>query len=124
LAAKAESTYDLIIQQAQNSAVIHADETGWLIGGKSAWLWVFTNCELTIYAIRYSRAHGVIEEILGVEFDGVLVSDFFSAYNPIDCDKAKWPICSIPFPRWKKVKRGLAHGLPGRHVKLFEMRSN
>ncbi len=89
LAAKAESTYDLIIQQAQNSAVIHADETGWLIGGKSAWLWVFTNAELTVYAIRYSRAHGVIEEILGVKFNGVLVSDFFAAYNPIDCDKAK-----------------------------------
>jgi len=89
LAAKAESTYDLIIQQAGNSAVIHADETGWNIGGKSAWLWVFTNSGLTVYAIRYSRAHGVIEEILGVEFDGVLVSDFFSAYNPIDCDKAK-----------------------------------
>ncbi len=89
LAAKAESTYDLIIQQARNSAVIHADETGWNIGGKSAWLWVFTNYELTVYAIRYSRAHGVIEEILGVKFDGVLVSDFFSAYNPIDCAKAK-----------------------------------
>jgi len=89
LSAKAESTYDLIVQQAGNSMVIHADETGWLVGGKSAWLWVFTNSDLTVYAIRYSRAHGVIEEILGVEFDGVLVSDFFSAYDPIDCDKAK-----------------------------------
>jgi Transposase IS66 family len=33
--------------------VAHADETGWRIGTLSAWLWVFTNRQVTVYTIRY-----------------------------------------------------------------------
>lgn len=61
--------------------MIHADETGWRIGTLSAWLWVFANQEITVYTIRQSQGHQVVLDILGTEFEGVLVSDCFLAYD-------------------------------------------
>ncbi len=67
----------------------HVDETGWKIGGRSAWLWVFADEHATLYRIRKSRAHGVVVEVLGEEFAGVLVSDCFLAYDPLPFAKQK-----------------------------------
>jgi hypothetical protein len=71
------------------SEVTYGDETGWRIGAKLAWLWVFTNKYMTVYAIRFSRGHKVVEEIMGIYYDGVLVTDFFSAYDPLPYEKGK-----------------------------------
>ena len=59
--------------------MVHADETGWRIGTLSAWLWVFTNKEITVYAIRDNRSIDVVIEILGEKFKGILASDCFLA---------------------------------------------
>ena len=61
--------------------MVHADETGWRIGIKSGWLWVFTNKEITVYAIRDNRSSDVVIEILGEKFKGILASDCFVAYD-------------------------------------------
>jgi hypothetical protein len=61
--------------------VVHADETGWRIGTLSAWLWVFTNQEATVYTIRDNRSSDVVVEILGRKFQGILASDCFVAYD-------------------------------------------
>jgi hypothetical protein len=61
--------------------VVHADETGWRIGSLSAWLWVFTNQEVSVYAIRDNRSSDVVVEILGQAFPGILASDCFLAYD-------------------------------------------
>jgi hypothetical protein len=47
----------------------------------SAWLWVFTNRQVTVYTIQESRGHDVVVEILGKEFAGILASDCFAAYD-------------------------------------------
>jgi transposase len=73
----------------RQSQVVHADETGWKVGGHTAWLWVFTNEQLTVYQIDPSRGHEVVESILGRDFAGVLVSDCFLAYDPLHYRKAK-----------------------------------
>jgi hypothetical protein len=81
LAEKARPVYARLVVALRQCAVVHADETGWRINTLSAWLWVFTNQEITVYAIRKSRGHEVVVDILGREFKGVLVSDCFLAYN-------------------------------------------
>jgi len=81
LAGKAYPVYQELIEAIRRSSVVHADETGWRIGTLSAWLWVFTNQEATVYAIRDNRGSDVVVEILGKEFKGILVSDCFVAYN-------------------------------------------
>lgn len=61
----------------------HANETGWKVGGHSAWLWVFTNEQLSLYVIDPHRDHAVVERILGLDFAGVLITDCFLAYDPL-----------------------------------------
>jgi hypothetical protein len=61
--------------------VVHADETGWRIGTLSAWLWVFTNHEVTVYDIRANRSSDVVIDILGEQFKGILATDGFLAYD-------------------------------------------
>ena len=35
--------------------MLHADETGWRVDGKTHWLWCFTTTDLTYYMIDRSR---------------------------------------------------------------------
>jgi transposase len=88
LATQAKSVYEALIQALQSCAVVHSDETGWRIGLLSAWLWVFTNQQITVYTIEASRGHEVVLNILGKEFKGILASDCFLAYDHRDL--AKW----------------------------------
>ena len=81
LAETARPVYQELIEVVRRSSVVHADETGWRIGILSAWLWVFTNQEVTVYAIRDNRSSDVVVEILGKEFKGILASDCFVAYD-------------------------------------------
>ena len=85
----AQPTYDQLVEVARSAAVQHVDETGWKIGGRSAWLWVFADANVTLYRIRPSRAHDVVVEVLGEDFGGVLVSDCFLAYDPLGFAKQK-----------------------------------
>jgi transposase len=77
----ARPVYQELIEAMAHSSVVHADETGWRIGTLSAWLWVFTNQEATVYAIRDNRSSDVVVEILGRQFKGILASDCFLAYD-------------------------------------------
>lgn len=81
LARQAKPVYTELIDVLRESTVVHADETGWRIGTLSAWLWVFTNRETTVYTIRHSRGHEVVLDILGTEFAGILNTDCFLAYD-------------------------------------------
>jgi transposase len=85
----ARPSYDRLVEAARRSQVQHVDETGWKIGGRSAWLWVFADEHATLYRIRKSRGHEVVVEVLGEDYPGVLVSDCFLAYDPLNFTKSK-----------------------------------
>jgi transposase len=82
-------TYDLLIEALRQAEVVHADETGWRIGRLNAWLWVFSNQEVTVYAIRQSRGHEVPEAILGPAFDGWLIVDGLASYTVLEYAKGQ-----------------------------------
>jgi transposase len=83
LAARGKPTYDALVEIARASSVVHSDETGWRIDSRSAWLWVFATSTVTIYAVRFSRGHGVVLEMLGEDFGGTLVSDGLPALDAL-----------------------------------------
>ena len=87
LAQLAEQIYTELRAALRTSAVVHVDETGWRIGALAAWLWVFTNEQVTVYTIDPSRGHEVVLNILGQEFAGVLVADCFVAYDAEALDR-------------------------------------
>ena len=76
--------YEQIQQEALQSALLHADETGWRVNGKTHWLWCFGTEELTYYMIDRSRGSPALEKFFIQEFEGTLVTDFWGAYNAVD----------------------------------------
>lgn len=75
--------YEKIGQEAKGSALLHGDETGWRVGGVTHWLWCFTNKILTYYLIAKSRGSPALKRFFTEAFEGVLITDFWGAYNKI-----------------------------------------
>lgn len=70
--------------QVQASPIVHGDETGWRENGQHGYVWLLTTPgpEPVCYVERdRSRAHTVLDRLLGDQFSGVLASDFYGAYN-------------------------------------------
>ena len=85
--------YEAIAAEAQSSAVLNADETGWRVNGKTHWLWCFTNPRLSYYLIDPSRSSAVPREFLAESFEGTLVCDFYGAYNKLSV--GRWQRCLV-----------------------------
>jgi len=81
--------YARLIRLMRQQAALHVDETGWRIDGDNHWLWVFVNEVVALYVISHSRGSKVPKALLGEDFQGVVISDFFSAYSPLEVEKAK-----------------------------------
>jgi len=77
--------YEAIREEARSSAVLHADETGWRVNGKSHWLWCFATESLSCFLVDRSRASPVLLAFFAREFAGTLVADFWGAYNAVVC---------------------------------------
>jgi hypothetical protein len=90
-----EDTYKGILNKIVTGKLIHADETKISIEGKDAFVWVFTNLEEVAYYYTKTREGDFLHELLR-EFRGVLVSDFYTAYDSINCPQQK---CLIHFLR-------------------------
>ena len=80
VARQARRTVDETLERIRGSPVVHADETGWREDGVNGYVWTFST-PTERYFVRRGRGKEVVDEVLGESFDGVLVSDFYAAYN-------------------------------------------
>jgi transposase len=62
------------------SPYVQADETGWRENGRNGYVWTFSTPTEQVF-VRRRRTKEVVDEVLGAEFSGVLVSDFYAAYH-------------------------------------------
>jgi len=79
-----KSQYEEIKTNVLKSNVIHADETGGRENGKNGYFWNFSNTTHQLLLYRHSRGSKVVREVLGKDgenFEGVLNTDFYAAYN-------------------------------------------
>lgn len=84
--------YEQIHGQCLDAGVLHGDETGWRVEGRTSWLWCFCTPDATYYMIDNSRGHPALERFFVDAFRGVLVTDFWKAYDAIGRTKQKcWP---------------------------------
>jgi len=83
LAEQLAGWYEQIHADALRSAVLHADETGWRVNGKTHWLWCFSTNQETLYMIHKGRGGPALRKFFREEFAGTLVCDFWSAYNAV-----------------------------------------
>jgi transposase len=63
---------------------LNIDETPWSIKGVKEWLWVFANPQFCLFRAGDTRGRIEIEEQLGAEYQGVIISDDFNVYNGYD----------------------------------------
>jgi transposase len=80
-ATKSKPVYAELIDTIRGSPVVYADESGWRENGRSAWLWVFTNCCETVYLIARGRGFAEAASVLGEDYAGVLVVDGWAPYR-------------------------------------------
>ena len=80
VARQAQSSVAETLERVRASAVVHADETGWRQDGVNGYVWTFST-PTERYFVRGGRNKEVVDEVLGDCFSGVLVSDFYAAYN-------------------------------------------
>ena len=85
---KLETNYETLRRQAQQASLLHADETGWFVGAR-AWLWVFTNPDLTLFEVSDNRSVDTLNDFLGEHFTGVMVSDCWWAYETFAVEQQK-----------------------------------
>ena len=84
-----EPVVEELLERLRNSPVVQGDETGWRINGRTAWAWCFRDPKLAIFLIDRHRSRDVIVRVLGESFAGTLVSDFYAAYNGLECVKQR-----------------------------------
>lgn len=108
-----EPVVEQLLELLRQSAVVQGDETGWRINGQRAWAWCFRDTHLALFLIEHHRNRAVIERVLGESFAGTLVSDFYAAYNGLDCDKQR---CLVHLLR-ELAK--LREELPWQSVRVF-----
>ena len=82
-----EPWYHQIADLACASSVLHADETGHRVAGETRWLWCFATSDVTYYHIDDSRGEKALQEFFLEAYKGVLVTDFWAAYNRVVCRK-------------------------------------
>lgn len=77
-------TYATLLENIRTSHAVHADETGGRENGLNGYFWSFSTKDIHVLLYRKSRGSPVVEEIVGKEseqFEGVLITDFYAAYN-------------------------------------------
>ena len=81
VARKLDGNHYDIIKEARSAKIIYTDETGYKLNGEMWWLWTFVCENCVLFVIRKSRCEKVIEEILGKNFQGIIVSDGWIVYS-------------------------------------------
>ena len=81
-------TYKQILSNLLTGNLIHADETNVNFQIGKGYIWVLANMHNVVYVYRPNRDGDWLQELLS-GFTGVLVSDFFSAYDSIPCEQQK-----------------------------------
>ncbi|MDX2056287.1 MAG: IS66 family transposase [Gemmatimonadales bacterium] len=84
--------YEQIHRHCLDAGVLHADETGGRVEGRTWWLWCVTHADATYYLIDESRGPPALDQFFVEAFRGVLVTAFWAAYDAVGRAKQKcWP---------------------------------
>jgi len=84
-----DETYKQLLRKIVAGKILHVDETEVHVSqtGKG-YVWVFTNLEEVFLVYRQSREGSFLSDMLR-DFRGVLISDFYAAYDSLPCEQQK-----------------------------------
>ena len=73
--------YENLQKGIRKADVVHADETSHSVMGSNHWIWVFCNSVMTLFRFNKERGGPIVEQTLGKDFKGKLVSDGWQTYT-------------------------------------------
>ena len=78
-----------LMEKLINGPFISADETDIKVRKfTSAYVWVFSNLDTVLYVFRANREGQFLKDLF-VHYKGVIISDFYSAYDSLQCPQQK-----------------------------------
>jgi predicted RecB family nuclease len=83
-----KTTYHKLLRKILSGHLLHVDETEVKLQQGKGYVWVFTNLEEVVYMFRPNREGDFLRELLK-DFHGVVVSDFYAAYDALACPQQK-----------------------------------
>ncbi|MCH8217414.1 MAG: transposase [Planctomycetes bacterium] len=83
LAADWDEQYDTITELIALSLIVYIDETGWKVGKRSCYTWVFSTALHVLFSCGVGRSKTEAEKVLGPLFAGIGVTDDYSAYKKL-----------------------------------------
>ena len=65
----------------RTSPFVHTDDTGWRVGGESAFLMAFETDRATVYQVRARHRNEEVREVVPSDYGGVMVTDRGRSYD-------------------------------------------
>jgi len=79
--------YEKLLEAVRKGNVMYNDETGWLVRGEPAWMWIAASDDVTVYKAAESRGKGIIEDLYGGSTSYSMHDGLASYQNSISHDK-------------------------------------
>lgn len=81
LSADWQTEYDAIAGLIASSSILYIDETGWKVGKRSCYTWIFSTLSAVLFKCGVGRGKVVLTEVLGDQFAGIGVTDDYNVYS-------------------------------------------
>jgi hypothetical protein len=81
---RGQGLYEDLKEKLRVAVALNADETGWRQDGINHYLWYAGNEDLALYHIDRHRSAEAAKLLLGEDFEGVLTTDGYAAYNAVN----------------------------------------
>jgi predicted RecB family nuclease len=82
------NTYNGLLKKLCSGPLLHVDETRASVLNRDCYVWVLASMEEVAYFRTANREGSIIQTMLR-DFSGVLVSDFYAAYDAVECPQQK-----------------------------------
>ena len=88
-----EGPHEELSASVLHSPALNVDETGWGRAGEGRTLWTATTPEAAIFRVAEDRHRDRLEELIGADYEGIVCSDRWWAYDHLDpeCRQACGP---------------------------------
>jgi Transposase IS66 family/RNase_H superfamily len=83
-----KGTFEALVNRLCHGRLLHVDETKVNLKHRDGFVWVFANMEDVAYVYCDTREGDLVQTMLK-DFKGILVSDFYAAYDSIQCPQQK-----------------------------------
>lgn len=73
--------YEELRHAVKDQVVVHTDDTGWRVAGKTAFLMAFVTPSFSVYQIRSRHRNEEVRELIPADYGGVVVCDRGKSYD-------------------------------------------